>query len=418
MHPIRPGVRAWSFRLGLAVAGLGASVALHCGSSGESLFAECEPLYGERCGRACSSDVECGAGLHCSNGRCNAFCGPGRSCDRGLSCTPEGRCLAGGPFEDGGSDPNACADLALTLTKKIPTVLVLVDRSGSMDSTFGTAPATRWTTLKSVLLDKGIIENLQSEVRFGMTTYANTDGPGCPTLESVPFALDNYTAIDQVLRPAATQPHTPTGESIYAVAGVTDAGVVTGGLAALDSQGGEKIILLVTDGDPDYCGNPLANDAPIDPVEQAKAKTIAVDSVKQAFLAGIKTYVLAIGDEVSAPHQQEMANAGLGLPANAPDAAPFYRPNDEAELIDQINTIIYGTRPCTFTLNGAVQAGSEAKGVVELNGTPLSYGDANGWRLTSPTELEIVGEACATAKNSPSASITARFPCGAVIIVK
>jgi hypothetical protein len=268
-----------------------------------------------------------------------------------------------------------------------------------------------------VLLDGGVIQNLQNEVQFGLQMYANpSDIPGCPNLEGVPYALANFGPIQSTLGPAGTQPDTPTGESILEIAGITDAGVVvSGGLAELDAGGGEKIILLVTDGDPDYCGNPQANDQG-DAGEIAKAKAIAVDAVKRAYASGIKTYVLAIGSEVSIPHQQEMANAGQGLPANEPDAAPLFRPTDEAQLQAQINSIIYGARPCSYTLNGAVQAGSEDKGTVALNGQALGYGDPDGWRLASPTELELVGQACETVKTSESATLTAHFPCGAFVV--
>jgi hypothetical protein len=278
--------------------------------------------------------------------------------------------------------------------------------------------STRWITLKNVLLDGGVIQNLQSEVVFGLTMYANPTNPAsCPDLSGVPYALDNFTAIRGLLGPAVTQPETPTGESILQIAGLNAAGAVvnSNGLAARDAGGGEKIILLVTDGDPDYCGNPRANDPPLDAGELQKAKDISVNAAQRAFAAGIKTYILAIGSEVSVPHQQEMANVGLGHPRDAGQVAPFFRPNNEQQLIDQINTIIYGARPCKYTLNGTVQPGRESSGTVRLNGTPLTFNDPNGWRLASPTELELLGSACEQVKSTANSSVTASFPCGSVV---
>ncbi len=403
----------------------GVAFAVHCGSEEGSVFDECRTIYGDRCGAACSDNGQCSAGLFCSGGRCNAECGPTRSCGSGVACSANGRCEntgfgggstnpdGGGQGGQGGQD--GCADLNVELGKKTPTVLVLVDRSGSMTQAFGTG--TRWTVLKKVLLDDGgTIQSLQSEVNFGLSMYSNPTKNACPELVGVSYGLNNYAAIDGVLRPAGTNPDTPTGESILGVAGITDAGLVDGGLAALDAKGGEKLILLVTDGDPDTCENPNANDAPLNPVEVQKAKDVAVSAVQRAFAAGIKTYVLAIGNEVSEAHQQEMANAGLGLNPDAGAVAAFFRPADEAQLIAQINAVITGARPCKYTLNGTVQPGFESQGTVLLNGAVLPFGDPNGWRLSTPSEIELVGAACQTVKTSANASLSASFPCGAVIV--
>jgi hypothetical protein len=374
-------------------------------------------MYGDRCGAPCEDDLQCGDGMFCAGGRCSAECGPGRGCSGGLQCTPRGRCTVDG-FDDGdaGTGADACADLLLTLGKKTPTVLLLVDRSGSMAVGFpNPGSPSRWDVLKNVLLDGDVIQSLQSEVRFGLAMYSNPTRSmvGCPDVPGVPFALDNYDAIAGLLGDAGLEPDTPTGESILKVSGITDAGV-DGGLAGLDAGGGEKVILLITDGDPDYCANPFANDEPTTEAERQKAKDISLDAVQRAFAVGIKTYVLAIGDEVSVPHQQEMANAGVGLSPDAGDAAPFFRPTDEAELTAQINGVILGARPCKFSLNGSVQPGQESQGTVVLNGAPLVYNASNGWRLTSPSELELLGSACEEVKTTPDAELRASFPCGAV----
>lgn len=406
----------------------GVIFALHCGTDAGSTFDDaCSAMYGARCGAPCNDDVACGDGMHCRSGHCNAACGLGHVCPDGLHCSSEGRCGSGGGFGvgdsssnfDGGPQADACGDLTLVLGKSVPTVVVLVDRSGSMsDSNFGDSGVSRWTMLKTVLLERNVIESLQSEVRFGLSMYSNPrpNGP-CPNIQGVPYAIDNFSAIQSVLASAGTQPDTPTGAAVLAVSGITDAGTyVDGGLATADAGGGEKIILLVTDGDPDSCEDRYANDPPINAADQQKAKDIAVDAVQRAYLAGIKTYVLAIGNDVAGPHQQEMANAGLGYAPDAGAVAPFFRPSDETQLIAQLNNIIMGARSCSFSLNGEVQAGQEASGHVVLNGKTLTYNSPNGWRLLSSNQLEILGTACDEVQTSPSAELTVRFPCGSVDI--
>lgn len=407
--------------VGFLVCGAALAFAIHCGSSEDSTFSECQAIVAEGCGAPCATDGECGSGLGCTNGACNAVCGASRACTNGFACNARGQCEVPGfgdqPQDGGPNGPSdGCVDLTVDLGRKTPTIVLLVDRSGSMEAAFGSA-GTRWDVLKSVILDGGVVRELQGEVQFGLSMYSNaTPAQQCPNLEGVPFAANNYDAIRGVLQPAVTRPDTPTGESILRIAGLTDAGLVDGGLAALDAGGGEKVILLITDGDPDYCANPAANDPPLNGSEVQKAKDIAVAAAQRAFAAGIKTYVLAIGNEVAVAHQQEMANVGLGYPRNAADAAPFFRPNDQAQLLAQINQVITGTRSCKYTLNGTVQPGFEPQGLVTLNGQRLGYGDPNGWRLPSANEIELVGQACETVRTAVSATLTASFPCGGVIV--
>ena len=411
--------------LGLAgVAGL----VVHCGSE-TSEFDEgegpCATVYRGLCGAPCATDEQCPSGLHCANGACTAACASGSGCAPGTFCDPRGRCApegvigpGGDPADGGGGGGDACVDFDLNFDKQEPTIVLLIDRSTSMDQAF--PGGTRWTVLKDALLnDAGVLRTLNDHVRFGLTLYANgTPNPaGCPDLVSVPIAANNYNAIDAVYRPIGMIANTPTGESLLAVAGLGADGGVDGGLAGLDA-GGPKIILLATDGDPDYCGNPLANDPPFDAGEVQRAKDITINAVQRAFDAGIQTYVIAVGDEVSEVHQQEVANAGLGYAPDAGDAAPYFRPSTQEELKANIRSIIFGARSCVFTMNGRVQAGKEAQGKVTLNGQPLTYNDPNGWKLRSPTELEILGTACDKVKDEPNVALSVSFPCGTVSSVR
>lgn len=434
---LRTRASEWAKRIAAASL-VGSGIVLGCGTDEGSGFgapvddAACSKLFGDRCNQTCTADESCGGGMHCAGGRCSAECGNGVSCPDGARCSETGRCSAQnggiGGGTDSGTTPDGngvCADLDLKLGRVTPTVSLIVDRSNSMNARFppdGPADQTRWTTLKSAFLDDGVIEPLQGEVIFGLTMFANpTNNATCPDLESVPFALNNYAAIEALLRPAGMFSDTPTGETIASVAGIDAAGVVQpGGLAALDTAGGGKVILLVTDGDPDYCGNPGANDPtgnPTSPTEARKAQQMTIDAVKNAFAAGIKTYVMGIGQDIGEAHQQEVANVGLGYPETGGPQATIFRPTGKQELIDQLKSVVTGARSCTFTLNGNVQPGREGEGLVTLNGTTLVLNDANGWRLTSPNEIELTGEACRTVQTVIDANLSVRFPCGSATIV-
>jgi hypothetical protein len=400
---------------------------LHCGSSNESVFPDgsaCATVYKDKCGAPCTDDANCPTGLYCAaDGRCFADCAPGGpGCSSTVTCSPRGRCGPDDPTPpilggDTGTVTDApigdsCADIDVTLSKVKPTIVLLVDQSGSMTADFPPGSgASRWDVLRDALMDPdgGIVKSLQNDVSFGLTLYTWPSGVGaCPLLSSVGVMINNYTAMNSVYADAAPIDNTPTAESVMGVVGFNDAGtLLDGGFAKLTTPG-PKILLLATDGDPDTCAAPNSNgtQAPRDFTVWATTRT---------YDAGIKTYVLSIGADIDEAHQQSVANVGLGFNADAGDAAPLFRTSNRQQVLDALNQIILGVRSCKFTLNGAVVPGTEALGSVTLNGAPLGLNNPNGWKLSSPTEIEITGTACTTVKTSPSAKVSVRFPCGAIV---
>lgn len=424
--------RTWSRRMRLAF-GLGTAAtlvfAIHCGSDG-SLFNDgpCQTIFKGQCGTPCADDSQCASGLHCAAGQCTAECAPDTTCANGVTCSPRGRCgedpfdagppIFGGdvvvPQDDGGTGGDACADIDVTLSKITPTVMLLLDQSSSMNESFGSA-GSRWSVLKRVLIDPdgGIVKRLENDVAFGLALYSyqtNPRDPACPRITPVDFKLGNYQDIYDTFNPARTVNHTPTGDSIMRVVGFNDAGVLLDGGFARATTPGPKILVLATDGDPDMCADPDSNGT-------QPPRDLTVWATARTYDAGIPTYVIAIGPEVTEAHQQAVANVGQGFKPDAGKVVPIYRTTNQEELVEALNQIILGVRSCKFELNGAVAAGTESQGRVTLNGELLGYQDPNGWKLNSPTELELVGSACQTVLTSPNAQISVRFPCGSVITI-
>lgn len=410
-----------SFGRGVAVLSgvFAVSLALHCGNTDDSLFSDgpCANELSGQCGADCVATTTCGSGLYCGThgGKkvCLADCSPSSPCASGAACSSTGQCIGGefGDVDGSTLEGGGCAGTNVTLKGLDPTVLLLIDQSASMtDNPFdNTGPATRWAVLKSALLNPttGVIKKYEGQVSFGLSLYSWDRKAVCPQLTSVAAKFGNYDAINAVYGPAGTIDNTPTAESLLGAAGVDNAGnPVPGGFAAMATPG-PKAVVLATDGDPDTCAAPDSNGQP-------GPKAAVVAAAQALFKLGIKTYVIAAAAEVNEQHQKTVANAGVGLdPANG--NAPYYRPSNQAELAAAFNTIVYGQRSCKFTLNGTVNSGGESEGDVRLNGTALGLNDPNGWKLTSPSEIEILGTSCQTILNSPSAQLSATFTCGSFI---
>jgi hypothetical protein len=298
-------------------------------------------------------------------------------------------------LQDSGN--GVCAEIEVTFKQRTPYVMLLVDQSGSMKKDF--AGGSRWGVLHQALLDpqKGIVSLIHDELNLGFTLYSSKDGYAggkCPMLSSIPSKLDNYQAIKQLYDSVSPIEDTPTGESIDAV--------TEGFMQMVVSDPHDpKAIVLATDGEPDTCEVP-------DP-ENGQDKTLA--AAQNAFAKGVQTYIISVGDEVGAPHLQDMANAGIGLPVDGQQKAPYWVALDHAALYDAFATIINGVRECIFTLDGQVVAGFEDQGKVTIDGKPVAKDDENGWKLNGLKQVQLLGEACALIQEGDH-KVDIEFPCG------
>lgn len=325
----------------------------------------------------------------------------------GIDLTAEG---GSGPKLDMGpattasaTDPSAgegasegCNEVQVSVEPVVPTIIVLVDQSGSMTEDF--SGETRWDALYDTLMGPaGSVMALQSDVRFGLTLYSSTDGfegGQCPQLTEVPPALDNYAAMDAVYAPAEPIDETPTGESLAAVA------------MALETfaEPGPKAIVLATDGEPDTCAVPNP--------QEGQPESIA--AVQAAFDAGISTFVISVGTEVGEAHLQEVANAGVGKAVDDANPAPFYVALDAGDLVDAFGEIIGGFISCEIPVDGIVDLEQACEGTLLLDGVELAC--PVDWHMLDESTIELLGEACATWKDGQTHNVSAAWPCGAVSI--
>jgi hypothetical protein len=376
-----------------------------CDDGGET---PCDTL-GDACEQDCVDIGECPDGTHCADyGKCFAECLPGDDrCGEGFHCDERGRCKPGEggdgggttSFNMGGGNPNgggiSCANVTITFEPQIPTVILLIDQSGSMTEDFG--GGNRWDVLYDTLMDDndGIVKQLEDEVRFGLALYTGDGGGNCPQLTEVSIAMGNHAAIDAVYGPAGPEGETPTGDSIDAILPT---------ILAINEPG-QKAIVLATDGEPDTCEQPNPQNGQAEAIAAAQA----------AWGADVALYIIAVGNDVSETHQQDMANAGLGLPLDGSMGnAQYYPANDQSALQSAFEEIINGVRSCILDVSGSIDPEKADQGTVTLDGEVLVYGDPNGWQLNSPTEIELVGAACEAIQEGDH-TISGVFPCDAAI---
>lgn len=380
----------------------------------------------------------------------------GTAASGGSALNPGMGGLLPSPTRPGGVLPSAanppsgdeiCASAVVQTNKNMPTIVFIVDGSGSMCAPFGET-TTRWQSLRTALLDpmKGLVYKLQNAVRFGITLYDGTIDPMlsldansliqnppcaliyatiggknmgmCPQLlEAMPPKLDNAAAIDMVYPQVELGGSTPTDRVI----GQVMDGLIANQVPARPDEPApaKTYVILATDGAPnDICVNGTGGDG-------SKQRQGVLAAVDRGAAAGITTWVisLASGDPVLQTHLDEVAKHGD--PGNG--AAVTFSPTNPDDLIKTLAGLLGGAVGCHIALNGTVTVGQECLGTVEQNGAPLACCQANtpgalscgaastaapnGWQLTDPHSIELVGDACTSFLLGSGSVLSARFPC-------
>jgi hypothetical protein len=374
----------------------------------------------------------------------------------GTAAAGQGGMIIQGGAAGGGGTGNVCQELTVETKPVTPTVLILVDNSSSMFE----PRADLWDALfNALMVADGPVDGLQAKIRFGFASYkgianngqpvatSETD-PACAEVAEVTYALDNYAAINDIYTMLGTQwmPgvkwETPTGHAITRV--------VPGLRDFVADPPGPKIILLVTDGNPNTC-------RVLDP-QCGQDQTIK--AVQDAYAAGIGTVVLGIGDIVGANtgcvpaqmrcgvnHLQDIANAGQGQPVVQPPAEYVYQQcvagpaggagtltatyspaggtampltaTNAAAIAPALEGLLTGFVSCTLDMNALV-TGNPALGTVIVTPTegpnkdqvrPIMINDmTDGWVLEDNRfQVTLTGQACEDYKIGAKVDIA--FPC-------
>jgi hypothetical protein len=326
----------------------------------------------------------------------------------------------GGNTERNGNtaDKNdSCANLDLTLDRQPTTIMLVIDGSATMNLQLGDND-TRWSEVHKTLMgttsapETGLVWALEDKVNFGMVLFtAVRPAPGkasepgtCPLLSTVEPGLNNGRAISEIFLTDNLDymGASPVPEAIDAAVDILNA----------MKKPSKKVIVLATDGLPQTCDT-LAT--PADSV--GEAATVA--SVQNAYNHGIQTFVIGVGNEVTAAHLQKVANAGAGLPPEGNKNAVYYQSETENTLVDAMSDVITEeSRSCIYELQGkGVVEGQEGRGSILLEGKALEMDNTqNGWRLKSRSEFELLGKACEDIQFGEH-HLKADFPCETIVIL-
>jgi hypothetical protein len=352
----------------------------------------CDPISGAD---------QCPIGYHCSaDGKCDTLCTPtGNECGASYTCTNDGFCQPGDNTSPPGPDAD-CPAIHFTATKVTPSIQILFDKSGSMahdfnDNNTGIPANQKFTVEDDALVGtNGVVSQLQASAYFGVTMFPLSKDD-CGNVVKTARALNNGGTIANLISNNPPSGSTPTPSAIHAA--------VADFIANKPPAGSPPVIVLSTDGLPMACPNDNTPDLMV----------AAVDEAKKAYAAGIKLFVLVVGNQFDDKFKRNLANAGQGVQPGQPDAKAYTATN-AAGLTQAFQEIIGGVVSCDLKLNGHVDSGAAQSGSVTLNGMNLIFG--TDWNVDADgTTLHLVDKACDTLKGSTDPKVDATFSCGAVL---
>jgi von Willebrand factor type A domain len=299
---------------------------------------------------ACTTHDECGRAAYCDAGTCatNSTGGP---CESDLSCRPGESCTGGFC---------GCEGEQFAAEAVPPNVLIMLDKSGSMDDAVG--GRSKW----DIALDA--IESLLAEygdkVRFGLMLYPTGDQCGAGTVE---IDVNDGTAAQILGALDASGPNgsTPIGASLDAALEY----------APLEDTTRANYVLLLTDGEEMCDGDGESAAAAL------RAKTPEV-----------KTFVVGFGGGVDEGVLNAMAVAGGTELAGS---TKYYQADDAASLAGAFADIGGTVLSCSYELSGQPDSASDVYVYIDGEPVPLDATHAEGWDYDPATnQVTFYGPVC------------------------
>lgn len=278
-------------------------------------------------------------------------------------------------------------------------MLLVVDRSGSMNEVPPGDSQTKWRQVVGVL--GAVTAQLEDRVDFGLALFPSTDSCGEASVQ-VGVGAQAAAGIAQALAGTGPNGGTPTGASLR---------VARTYLQARNTNR-PRAVVLATDGAPNCAGgyNPQSctcTTAGCDASTQCLDESGAVSAVTALHDVGISTFVVGIpGTEGFAQVLDAMAVAGgTAQPAGGPR---YYATTGAAGLQDALDAIARRVANCRFELNGAPQDPGAVTVQVDGQGVAPSPNQQNGWGLDGAT-LELFGAACDRLADGADHNVTVTY---------
>ena len=337
-----------------------------------------------------------------------------------------------------------CGSSAVEADYKVPNMLVVIDKSGSMDDTFGTG-TKKWDAMKDAL--NAVLNASASQIAYGLELYPFPQDPSqpitldcgdrccehatSPTAINVPIE-NGVTGVPKIL--SALNATGPGGGTPTAAALQRALDYFTNGAGA--SLQGDRYVLLATDGGPN-CNQTLSCQAATctsvmdgkcpdtqccassDPVahQQCLDDTEVLAMINALKAAGIPTFVVGIpGTEAYRTYLNQFAIAG-GVP-NTGGTDSYFAVDTSGGTAGLVEVFTNITRKlvtsCDIQLTQNPPSKDEMNVAINCEVLAPSNPDGSGWTLneaTQPNTVVLAGPVCDWIKTNGAERIDILYGC-------
>jgi len=329
------------------------------------------------------------------------------------ACTDDNDCGDGGVCNLA-TKTCGCGGVAVNAEVVPPNLLIMLDRSCSMDnSPGGGVSKTKWEIAQAAIL--ALTNQYNGKIRFGLELFPDISGDSCTQAVpiAVPVGAGQESTINDLLFAALVNkgvgnnffPNGPCITNInYAVA--TSVG-------QLADSTRKNFGILLTDGAQSGCSIPDAGDS------DTYTKTI----IANQHAAGIDTFVIGFGGGVDVGALNSFALAGgqqnPAAPAEAganPTPPYYYNAANESELTAALSSIAKKTLSCSLKLASAPPGGDAnlINVFYDKKPTPVpAMSEAGTHWMYDPmtTSVTFVGADCEALKSGTIGDIAVAFGC-------
>ncbi len=303
-----------------------------------------------------------------------------------------------GEGEGEGENP-ACRDDNFSPADPVPPrIMLTVDRSGSMDLDADGFFGSKWDGAIATLDD--VTHQLQSTMEMGLLLYpvgADSDDQCSVGAVAEAVELNNADDITSALFNTGPGGGTPTAQTLL---------VAGNALTALGSAGGQRAVVLVTDGGPNCNGSlngqtcRCVSQNPADCqgfAENCLDDVNAIGAARQLNTLGFPTFVLTV------PGAENFNDVLNGL-AVAGGTGAFYETTSSGALADALGDIANRLGACRFDLPGSPNVDGIS---VDIDGSDVARDTnrVNGFDLVDVDTVELFGSACDNATQAANVHI-------------
>lgn len=351
-------------------------------------------LDGTHGGQACEVDGDCPPGQHCGTMSKECLdptgCVVDADCDEGFTCEG-GTCTIGGD----------CGGFVFQFDEVPPNLLILLDRSGSMDGDVPGTGMNRWEVAREAIFQ--VTTQFDEQIDFGLATYSSCLPGGCSPGEIVVPILPMAAALIQDFLNGTVGEGSFNGQGLDPnglVRYLCDSGVPetsTGvslndlvGEPSLQDPGRTNAVLLLTDGgESGECTSSI--DGP------GGAANLLNQPVP------VQTFAVGMGGASLAQLEQIAMAGGTGQPyfADQPD-----------DLAMALAAIASSVSSCTFQLSEVPPNANEI--YVFFDGDPagVPMDPVNGWTYDAATNTIVFhGAACQAIQDGSVVGIDIVYGC-------